>query len=131
MLSEAEALIMKTLSLFSVVRGYNIPVIILAIPFSHIYLAPEKLAVFSILIYFFLFLLPQRLLQATLSIIFTTAKRLINRPNKSMLDRLVSQKQLNVYFSLNFIVAIMAYLYHGALSILFNVYILHLVLLIK
>jgi 4-hydroxybenzoate polyprenyltransferase len=53
-------LIMKTLSLFSVVRGYNIPVIILAQYLSAIFiLAPEKRALtFSILIYFFLFLLP-------------------------------------------------------------------------
>jgi 4-hydroxybenzoate polyprenyltransferase len=34
-------LIMKTLSLFSVVRGYNIPVIILA-QYLGDYLAPEK-----------------------------------------------------------------------------------------
>jgi 4-hydroxybenzoate polyprenyltransferase len=49
-------LIMKTLSLFSVVRGYNIPVIILAQYLSAIFiLAPEKRAL--ILLDFNLFLL--------------------------------------------------------------------------
>jgi 4-hydroxybenzoate polyprenyltransferase len=43
MLSRKQKLLMKTLSLFSVVRGYNIPVIILAQYLSAIFiLAPEK-----------------------------------------------------------------------------------------
>jgi 4-hydroxybenzoate polyprenyltransferase len=54
-------------------------------------------------------------LQATLSIILT-AKDLINRPNKSMLDRLVSpETKLNVLFAEFFMVAI-GFVYIMALS---------------
>ena len=107
-------LIMKIVSLFSVVRGYNIPVIILAQYLSAIFiLAPEKRAL-AVLLDFNLFILvfASSLTIASGYIInnfYDSQKDLINRPNKSMLDRLISQKtKLTVYFSLNFIVAIMA-----------------------
>lgn len=102
-------LLMKIVSLFSVVRGYNIPVIALAQYLSSIFiLAPEKRAV-NVLLDFNLFII---VLASTLTIasgyiinsFYDSQKDLINRPNKSMLDRLVSQKtKLTVYFSLNFL----------------------------
>ena len=122
-------LIMKTLSLFSVVRGYNIPVIILAQYLSAIFiLAPEKRAL-TILLDFNLFLLvfASSLTIASGYIInnfYDSRKDLINRPNKSMLDRLVSQKtKLNVYFSLNFIVSITALFISWRASLFFSTYI--------
>lgn len=107
---------MKIASLFSVVRGYNIPIIIIAQYLSAIFiLAPEKRAL-DIVLNFNLFILvfASSLTIASGYIInnfYDSKKDLINRPNKSMLDRLVSQKtKLQVYFSLNFIVALLAIL---------------------
>ena len=115
MLSRANKLVvMKIISLFSVVRGYNIPIIILAQYLSAIFiLAPEKRAL-NVLLDFNLFILvfASALTIASGYIInnfYDSQKDLINRPNKSMLDRLVSQKtKLSVYFTINFIVALMA-----------------------
>ncbi|CAM2839434.1 geranylgeranylglycerol-phosphate geranylgeranyltransferase [Flavobacterium frigoris] len=122
-------LIMKIISLFSVVRGYNIPVIILAQYLSAIFiLAPEKRAL-AVLLDFNLFILvfASSLTIASGYIInnfYDSRKDLINRPNKSMLDRLVSQKtKLNVYFSLNFIVAIMALFISWRAFLFFSAYI--------
>ena len=105
---------MKIISLFSVVRGYNIPVIVLAQYLSAIFiLAPEKRAL-GVLLDFNLFII---VIVSSLTIasgyiinnFYDSKKDLINRPNKSQLDRLVSQKtKLNVYFTLNFIVALLA-----------------------
>ena len=120
---------MKIASLFSVVRGYNIPVIILAQYLSAIFiLAPEKRAL-SILLDFDLFIIvfASSLTIASGYIInnfYDSKKDLINRPNKSMLDRLVSQKtKLQVYFTLNFIVAILAILVSWRAFLYFSVYI--------
>jgi 4-hydroxybenzoate polyprenyltransferase len=122
-------LIMKIVSLFSVVRGYNIPIIILAQYLSAIFiLAPEKGAL-NILLDLDLFLLvfASSLAIASGYIInnfYDSRKDLINRPNKSMLDRLVSQKtKLTVYFTLNFIVAIIAMFVSWRAFLFFSSYI--------
>ena len=105
---------MKIISMFSVVRGYNIPIIALAQYLSAIFiLAPEKRALDVILDFnLFIIVLASSLTIASGYIInnfYDSKKDLINRPNKSMLDRLVSQKtKLQVYFSVNFIVAVLA-----------------------
>jgi 4-hydroxybenzoate polyprenyltransferase len=55
---------------------------------------------------------------------YDSKKDLINRPNKSMLDRLVSQKtKLYVYFSLNFIVVLLAVVVSWRAFLFFSVYI--------
>jgi 4-hydroxybenzoate polyprenyltransferase len=55
---------------------------------------------------------------------YDVKKDLINRPNKSMLDRLVSQKtKLQVYFSLNFIVALLAIIVSWRAFFFFSTYI--------
>jgi len=120
---------MKIVSLFSVVRGYNIPIIILAQYLSAIFiLAPEKGAL-NILLDFDLFLLvfASSLAIASGYIInnfYDSQKDLINRPNKSMLDRLVSQKtKLTVYFTLNFIVALIAMFVSWRAFLFFSSYI--------
>ncbi len=122
-------LIMKIASLFSVVRGYNIPVIILAQYLSAIFiLAPEKRALDILLdLNLFLLVFASSLTIASGYIInnfYDSRKDLINRPNKSMLDRLVSQKtKLSVYFTLNFIVALMAMFVSWRVFIFFSGYI--------
>jgi 4-hydroxybenzoate polyprenyltransferase len=130
MLSRTNKLVvMKIISLFSVVRGYNIPIIILAQYLSAIFiLAPEKRAL-DVLLDFNLFILvfASALTIASGYIInnfYDSQKDLINRPNKSMLDRLVSQKtKLNVYFTLNFIVVLMALFVSWRAFLFFSVYI--------
>jgi len=121
--------LMKFVSLFSVVRGYNIPIIILAQYLSAIFiLAPEKRAL-SILLDFDLFIIvfASSLTIASGYIInnfYDSKKDLINRPNKSTLDRLVSQKtKLYVYFSLNFIVALLVIIVSWRAFLFFSTYI--------
>lgn len=121
--------VMKFISLFSVVRGYNIPIIVIAQYLSAIFiLAPEKRAL-SILLDFDLFIIVfgSSLTIASGYIInnfYDSKKDLINRPNKSMLDRLVSQKtKLHVYFSLNFIVAMLAIIVSWRAALFFSTYI--------
>lgn len=122
-------LIMKIASLFSVVRGYNIPIIILAQYLSAIFiLAPEKRALDILLdLNLFILVFASSLTIASGYIInnfYDSRKDLINRPNKSMLDRLVSQKtKLSVYFTLNFIVALMAMFVSWRVFLFFSGYI--------
>ena len=106
---KSKLFLIKIFSLFSVVRGYNIPVIVLAQYLSSIFiLAPEKRALDVILDWrLFLLVFASTLTIASGYIInnfYDSEKDLINRPNKTRLDRLVSQKtKLQVYFLLNFL----------------------------
>jgi 4-hydroxybenzoate polyprenyltransferase len=122
-------LVMKIVGLFSVVRGYNIPIIVLAQYLSAIFiLAPDKRAL-DILLDFNLFLIvfASAVTIASGYIInnfYDSQKDLINRPNKSMLDRLVSQKtKLSVYFSLNFLAVLMALIVSWRAFLFFSAYI--------
>lgn len=122
-------LIMKIIGLFSVVRGYNIPIIILAQYLSSIFiLAPEKRAL-DVLLDFDLFII---VLASSLTIasgyiinsFYDRKKDIINKPNKSTLDRLVSQKtKLQVYFGLNFFVALIAFFVSFNAVLFFSFYI--------
>ena len=121
--------LLKIISMFSVIRGYNIPVIALAQYLSAIFImAPEKRAL-TILLDFNLFIIviASGLTIASGYIInnfYDSKKDLINRPNKSKLDRLVSQKtKLQVYFSINFIAAILASFVSFRAVLFFSVYI--------
>ena len=126
---KSKLLIMKIVSLFSVIRGYNIPIIILAQYLSAIFiLAPENKPFHVILdINLFLIVLATAFSIASGYIInsfYDSKKDLINRPNKTTLDRLVSQKtKLNVYFTLNFVVAFLAILISWRAFLYFSVYI--------
>ncbi|WP_298121945.1 geranylgeranylglycerol-phosphate geranylgeranyltransferase [Flavobacterium sp.] len=121
--------IMKIISMFSVVRGYNIPIIALAQYLSAIFiLAPEKRAL-DVLLDFNLFII---VIASSLTIasgyiinnFYDSKKDLINRPNKSMIDRLVSQKtKLQVYFTVNFLVAILAFFVSFRAVLFFSAYI--------
>jgi len=120
---------MKVLGLFSVVRGYNIPVIALAQYLSAIFiLNPEERALDVILDWnLFLIVLASSLTIASGYIInsfYDAQKDLINKPKKSMLDRLVSQKtKLNVYFALNMFVTFLAFLVSWRAAVFFSAYI--------
>ncbi len=115
--------------MFSVVRGYNIPIIALAQYLSAIFiLAPEKRAL-DVLLDFNLFII---VIASSLTIasgyiinnFYDSKKDLINRPNKSMIDRLVSQKtKLQVYFTVNFIVALLAFFVSFRAVLFFSTYI--------
>jgi 4-hydroxybenzoate polyprenyltransferase len=121
--------IKKILSMFSVVRGYNIPIIVLAQYLSAIFiLAPEKRAL-TVLLDFNLFII---VIASCLTIasgyiinnFYDSKKDLINRPNKSKIDRLVSQRtKLQVYFTVNFIVVLLALLVSFRAVLYFSVYI--------
>jgi 4-hydroxybenzoate polyprenyltransferase len=121
--------ILKIVSMFSVVRGYNIPVIALAQYLSAIFiLAPEKRALDVLLDFnLFIIVIVSGLTIASGYIInnfYDSKKDLINRPNKSQLDRLVSQKtKLQVYFTVNFIVFLLAFLVSFRAVLFFSVYI--------
>ena len=108
--------LMKILSLFSVVRGYNIFVIALAQYLSAIFILDKENQALDIILDLNLFLI---VLASSLTIasgyiinnFYDAQKDLINRPKKSMLDRLVSQKtKLQVYFGLNFLVTLLAFI---------------------
>ncbi|WP_460575400.1 geranylgeranylglycerol-phosphate geranylgeranyltransferase [Flavobacterium koreense] len=121
--------ILKILSMFSVVRGYNIPVIALAQYLSAIFImAPEKRALYVILDFnLFIIVLASSLTIASGYIInnfYDSKKDLINRPNKSKIDRLVSQRtKLQVYFTINFVIVLLALLVSFRAVLFFSVYI--------
>ena len=100
----------KIFSFFSVVRGYNIWVIVVAQYLASIFiLAPEKRALEILLDWkLFLIVFASSLTIASGYIInnfYDAKKDLINRPRKAMIDRLVSQStKLKVYFVLNFFI---------------------------
>lgn len=120
---------MKILSLFSVVRGYNIPVIALAQYLSAIFILDKERRALDILldVDLFIIVLASSLTIASGYIInnfYDAKKDLINRPKKSMLDRLVSQQtKLYVYFSLNALVTLLAFIVSWRAVVFFTVYI--------
>ncbi len=116
--------------MLSVVRGYNIAIIVLAQYLSAIFiLAPENKRALDIILDFNLFMI---VLVSSLTIasgyiinnFYDSEKDLINRPNKSQLDRLVSQKtKLTVYFTVNFIVFLLSFFVSFRAVLFFSTYI--------
>ena len=106
--------LLKVLSLFSVIRGYNILVIVIAQYLTSIFILAPGSGLRHIFfdINLFLIVLASALAIATGYIInnfYDSEKDLINRPRKSMLDRLVSQNtKLSIYFTANFLSIIAA-----------------------
>lgn len=106
--------LLKFFSMFSVVRGYNVLIVIIAQYLSAIYILAHDKPVKSVV--FDLNLLMIILASATtiasgyiINNFYDSEKDLINRPQKSMLDRLVDQNtKLVFYFVLNFIAVIFA-----------------------
>ncbi|MCL6294033.1 geranylgeranylglycerol-phosphate geranylgeranyltransferase [Jejuia spongiicola] len=121
--------LLKFFSMFSVVRGYNILVIIIAQYLAAIYILAHDKPLKGILFDINLFML---VLASAATIaggyiinnFYDSEKDLINRPQKSKLDRLVSQNtKLSFYFVLNFIAVIMASYVSFKPVIFFSVYI--------
>ena len=109
MLSRKNKLLLyKVLSLFSVVRGYNILMIVLAQYLASIYILSPNIPLRDVIFDFNLFLIvsASALVIAAGYIInnfYDAEKDLINKPTKSMVDRLVSQRfKITAYFLLNF-----------------------------
>ncbi len=107
-------IMLKFFSMFSVVRGYNILVVIIAQYLTSIYILahdkPLRQVVFDANL--LMLVLASSVTIAGGYIInnfYDSEKDLINRPIKSKLDRLVSQNtKLSLYFVLNFLAVIMA-----------------------
>lgn len=107
-------LLLKFFSMFSVVRGYNILVIVIAQYLTSIYILahdkPLKQVIFDVNL-LMLVLASASTIAAGYIInnFYDSEKDLINRPQKSMLDKLVSQNtKLSFYFVLNFLAVVMA-----------------------
>ena len=121
--------LLKFFSMFSVVRGYNVLIVIIAQYLSAIYILAHDKPVKSVV--FDLNLLMIVLASATtiasgyiINNFYDSEKDLINRPIKSKLDRLVSQNtKLSFYFVLNFLSAIMASYVSFRAVVFFSVYI--------
>lgn len=115
--------------MFSVIRGYNILIVVIAQYLTSIYILahdkPVKSVVFDVNL--LLLVLASAATIAGGYIInnfYDSEKDLINRPIKSQLDRLVSQNtKLSFYFVLNFISVIMASYVSFKAVIFFSIYI--------
>ena len=119
----------KLLSLFSVIRGYNIIVIAIAQYLASIFILGSEKRALDVLLDLNLFLI---VLASSLAIaggyiinnFYDSEKDLINRPNKTMLDRVVSQGfKLKVYFGLNFLSAGFAFIVSWHAGVFFSAYI--------
>lgn len=119
----------KFLSMLSVVRGYNIAIIVLAQYLAAIFIfSPEKSlkeVVLNLDLYF--------IVLATMCVIasgyiinnfYDSDKDIINRPLKSKIDNIVGQKtKLNIYFVLNFAGVGIGFLVSWRASLFFATYI--------
>jgi len=122
-------ILLKFFSMFSVIRGYNILIVVIAQYLTSIYILahdkPVKSVVFDVNL--LLLVLASAATIAGGYIInnfYDSEKDLINRPIKSQLDRLVSQNtKLSFYFVLNFISVIMASYVSFKAVIFFSIYI--------
>ena len=120
---------LKFFSLFSIIRGYNVLIIVLAQYLTSIYILAPHLSVKRILfdVNLFMIVLASATAIASGYIInnfYDSDKDLINRPRKTMLDRLVSQRtKLTSYFVLNFLSVIFASYVSFKAVVFFSLYI--------
>ncbi|XLS28727.1 geranylgeranylglycerol-phosphate geranylgeranyltransferase [Flavobacteriaceae bacterium M23B6Z8] len=121
--------VLKFLSLFSVIRGYNVLVIAIAQYLASIYILSPDLPVNQVIFDLDLFAIVAASALAIASgyiinSFYDAEKDLINRPRKTMLDRLVSQNtKLSGYFVLNFLSVIFASYVSFRAVLFFSVYI--------
>jgi 4-hydroxybenzoate polyprenyltransferase len=112
-------MLLKIISIFSVVRGYNIGLVVLAQYLTSIFILAQDTPMIEVLLDPSLFVLVLATVGAIASgyIInnfYDQEKDLINRPQKSILDHMVSQKtKLSLYFVIN----ILALLFSGLISL--------------
>ena len=122
-------LLLKFFSLFSVVRGYNILIIVIAQYLTSIYILAPNLPVHEVLFDVNLLMLVLASSSAIaggyiINSFYDSEKDLINRPRKTMLDRLVSQRtKLSAYFVLNFLSVVFASYVSFRAVLFFSIYI--------
>jgi 4-hydroxybenzoate polyprenyltransferase len=115
--------------MFSVVRGYNILIIVIAQYLTSIYILAHDKPLRQVVLDLNLFMLVLASASAIaagyiINNFYDSEKDLINRPNKSMLDRLVSQNtKLSFYFVLNFLAVVMASYVSFNAVLFFSIYI--------
>ncbi|RMA66441.1 geranylgeranylglycerol-phosphate geranylgeranyltransferase [Ulvibacter antarcticus] len=121
--------LLKFFSLFSVVRGYNILVIVVAQYLTSIYILAPQLPLRQVLFDPNLLMLVLASACAIaggyiINSFYDSEKDLINRPRKTMLDKLVSQRtKLSGYFVLNFLSVIFASYVSFKAVVFFSIYI--------
>lgn len=122
-------LYIKILSLFSVVRGYNILLIVIAQYLAAVFIFSPELSLKQVLfdpnLYF--------IVLATICVIasgyiinnfYDAETDSINKPIKSKIDNIVDQKtKLKIYFLLNFIGVLIAFLVSWRAALFFSIYI--------
>ena len=119
----------KFFSLFSIVRGYNILVIVLAQYLTAIYIMAPELPLSKVLFDVNLLMLVLASAAAIaggyiINSFYDSEKDLINRPRKTMLDKLVSQQtKLSGYFILNFLSVVFASYVSFRAVVFFSLYI--------
>ncbi|WP_179333578.1 geranylgeranylglycerol-phosphate geranylgeranyltransferase [Winogradskyella costae] len=122
-------ILLKFFSLFSVVRGYNILVVVIAQYLASVYIFAHDKPVKSVLLDLNLLML---VLASSATIaggyiinnFYDSEKDLINKPRKTMLDRLVSQNtKLSFYFVLNFLAVVFASYVAFKAVLFFSIYI--------
>ncbi len=122
-------LLLKMLSLFSVIRGYNILILILAQYLTSAFILAPNLPLRDVIFdpnLFFLILSSATVIASGYIInnFYDSEKDLINRPKKTMLDRFVSQRtKLSVYFILNFAAIFFASYVSFRAVVFFSIYI--------
>lgn len=121
--------LLKLLSLFSVIRGYNILMIVIAQYLTSIYILAPQRPLHEVLFDHHLFVL---VLCSAFSIasgylinnFYDAEKDLINRPTKTLIDNYVSQRtKLSLYFVLNFLTVILASYISFKVVVFFSCYI--------
>ena len=121
--------LLKFFSMFSVVRGYNILIIVIAQYLTSVFILahdkPLGEVVFDLNLLFLVLASSSAIAGGyIINNFYDYEKDLINRPQKSMLDRLVSQNtKLSFYFVLNFIAVILASYVSFRAVIFFSIYI--------
>ncbi len=122
-------MLLKFLSIFSVVRGYNIAVVVLAQYLSAIFIFGSQSRAITVItdLNLFLIILSSALAIASGYIInnfYDDEKDLINRPYKSYIDRKVSRAtQFRIYFFLNFLSVAIAWIVSWRAAAFYAVYI--------
>jgi len=121
--------LLKFFSMFSVIRGYNILIVVIAQYLTSVYILAHNKPLKEVLFDLNLLML---VLASAASIaggyiinnFYDYEKDLINRPQKSMLDRLVSQNtKLSFYFVVNFFAIIFSSYVSFRAVIFFSIYI--------
>lgn len=128
-ISKSPAIFYKLLSLLSVVRGYNILILILAQYLAALFIfSPTKSLRVVLLDYKLFFIVISSVFVVSAGYIinnfYDVKADLINRPIKSNIDQFVSQKtKLQIYFLFNFIGFVFGWLVSWRSALFFAVYI--------